>query len=61
MYRKILAVVLSVALAAGILAVMIIRVWDDLADALSSVGFIYLIPACLLCLCAWLVLSLIHI
>ncbi|NLL10690.1 MAG: flippase-like domain-containing protein [Methanomicrobiales archaeon] len=55
MYRKILAVVLSVALAAGILAIMIIRVWDDLADALSYVGFIYLIPACLLCLCAWLV------
>lgn len=55
MYRKILAIVLSVVLAVGILAVMVIRVWDDLADALAYIRLIYLIPACLICLCAWFI------
>jgi uncharacterized membrane protein YbhN (UPF0104 family) len=55
MYRKLCAIILSVALAVGILAVMVIRVWDDLADALAYVRPLYLIPACGICLCAWFV------
>jgi len=55
MYRKLCAIIFSVLLAVGILAVMVIRVWDDLADALAYVRPLYLIPACLICLCAWFV------
>ena len=55
MYRKLCAIILSVALAVGILAIMVIRVWDDLAEALAYVKPLYLIPACGICLCAWFV------
>ena len=53
MYRKLFAILLSVLLAAGILIVMVVRVWDDLADTLSFVQPYYLLPAIGICLCAW--------
>lgn len=53
MYRKFIAICLSVLLAAAILIVMVVRVWDDLANALAYVQPLFLIPACLMCLFAW--------
>lgn len=55
MYRRIAALLFSALLAAGILAVMLMRVWDDLADALSYLVPVYLIPAVMICLVAWAV------
>ena len=45
MYRRIIAVLFSALLAVGILAIMLMRVWDDLADALSYLVPVYLVPA----------------
>ena len=53
MYRRIIAVLFSALLAAGILAVMLLRVWDDLAGALSYLIPVYLVPAVAICLVAW--------
>ncbi len=53
MYRKFIAICLSVLLAATILIVMVVRVWDDLANALAYVQPLFLIPACFICLFAW--------
>lgn len=53
MYRKFIAICLSVLLAAAILIVMVVRVWDDLANALAYVQPLFLIPACFICLFAW--------
>lgn len=53
MYRRIIAVLFSALLAVGILAVMLLRVWDDLAGALSYLIPIYLVPAVAICLVAW--------
>lgn len=53
MYRKFIAICLSVLLAAAILIVMVVRVWDDLANTLAYVQPLFLIPACFICLFAW--------
>lgn len=53
MWRKLIAILISVLLAAGILVAMVVRVWDDLAEALAYVQPLYLIPASLICLLAW--------
>lgn len=57
MYRKIIAIILSVFLAAGILIAMVVRVWDDLSVAFSYIQSVYLIPAVFICLIAWIVRS----
>lgn len=54
MYRKIVLAILSVLLAGGILAFMLLRVWDDLADAIHYIIPLYLIPAIVICLTAWI-------
>lgn len=54
MYRRIIAVLFSALLAVGILAIMLMRVWDDLADALSYLVPVYLVPALAICLVAWI-------
>lgn len=53
MWRKLIAILISVLLAAGILVAMVVRVWDDLAEALAYVQPLYLIPGSLICLLAW--------
>lgn len=57
MYRKLVAIVFSVLLAAAILIVMVVRVWDDLSEALSYIQPLYLVPAVFFCLFAWFVRS----
>ena len=54
MYRKIGLGILSFLLAGGILAFMLIRVWDDLESALNYIIPIYCIPAVIICLTAWI-------
>lgn len=54
MYRKAGALVFSVLLAFGILAAMLWRVWGDLTGALQYLHPLYLVPALLICILAWL-------
>jgi glycosyltransferase AglD len=53
MYRKIVALILSLLLAFGIIAAMLWRVWGDLTDSLQYLHPLYVIPAVLICLVAW--------
>ncbi|HWQ66509.1 MAG TPA: lysylphosphatidylglycerol synthase transmembrane domain-containing protein [Methanospirillum sp.] len=53
MYRKIIALILSVFLAIGIIAVMLMRVWGDLSASLQYIRPLFLIPAILICVLAW--------
>ena len=54
-YRKISGFIISIALAAIILGVMLVRVWDDLLIAVAYMNYLYGLPAIACCLCAWLV------
>ena len=54
MYHKIGALILSVLLAVGIIAAMLWRVWGDLTEALQYLHPLYLLPAVLICVFAWL-------
>jgi uncharacterized protein (TIRG00374 family) len=53
MYRKISAIVIPTAIAIGIIAFMLFRVWDDLFIALQNSIPEYLVVGILICLCAW--------
>lgn len=53
MYRKIGALIFSVALAVGIIAAMLWRVWGDLTATLQYLHPLYLLPAVLICILAW--------
>ena len=53
MYRKISAIVIPTVIAIGIIAFMLIRVWDDLFIALQNSIPEYLVVGILICLCAW--------
>jgi len=54
-YRKIFGFIISIAIAAIILVVMLARVWDDLLIAIAYMHYLYAIPAIGFCLCAWLI------
>lgn len=54
MYRKIGALILSLLLAFGILGAMLWRVWGDLTETLQFLHPVYLVPAILICIVAWL-------
>lgn len=54
MFRNILALLLSVSIAGLLLGGMFWRVWDDLIEALRYIEPVYLIPAVLICLLAWI-------
>lgn len=54
MFRKITALILSVLLAFGILAAMLWRVWGDLTDTLQYLHPLYLFPAVVICILAWI-------
>ena len=53
MYRKFLALLLSILLAVGIIAGMLWRVWPDLSGTLAYLHPIYLVPAIIICIIAW--------
>jgi len=53
MYRKISAIVIPTIIAFGIIAYMLIRVWDDLLEALVHVVPVYLAIGVGICLAAW--------
>ncbi len=53
MYRKIVALVLSLLLAVGIIGAMLWRVWGDLNATLQYLHPLYLVPAVLICVAAW--------
>ena len=53
MYRKISAIVIPTVIAIGILAYMLVRVWDDLLIALQNSIPAYLIVGTVICLLAW--------
>ena len=53
MYRKISAVVIPTIIAIGIIAYMLLRVWDDLFIALKNITPLYLAVAVAICLSAW--------
>jgi len=54
MYRKISAIVVPTLIAAGIIAYMLYRVWDDLTVALEHLVPAFLIIAVVICVIAWL-------
>lgn len=53
MWRKISTIVVSTAIAVGIIAFMLFRIWDDLIVALEHAVWYYLLLASLVCLAAW--------
>jgi uncharacterized protein (TIRG00374 family) len=53
MYRKISAIVIPTVIAIGIVAFMLLRVWDDLFIALQNSIPEYLVVGTVICLCAW--------
>jgi len=53
MYRKVSAVVIPALIAVGIIAYMLLRVWDDLLVAVEHMVPSYLIAAVTICVCAW--------
>jgi glycosyltransferase AglD len=54
MYRKVSAIVIPTLIAVGIIAYMLLSVWDDLLVAIKHMVPSYLIAASLICVCAWL-------
>jgi glycosyltransferase AglD len=54
MFRKISAIIIPTLIAAGIIIYMLLSVWDELQIALLHVVPLYLIPAVLVCLLAWI-------
>jgi len=54
MYRKVSAIVIPTIIAFGIIAYMLLRVWDDLIEALHHIVPIYLVIGVGICLVAWL-------
>jgi len=52
--QKIIAFVISIVLAAVILGLMFVRVWDDLLLAVGDAQYRYLVPALLFCALSWL-------
>ncbi|TAJ44206.1 lysylphosphatidylglycerol synthase transmembrane domain-containing protein [Methanofollis fontis] len=53
MWRKVSAVLIPTCIAAGILAFMLWRVWDDLVVTISSADPLYLAIAVIVCTLAW--------
>ncbi len=53
MYRRISAIVASTLIAIGIIAWMLLRVWNDLLAALEHIILAYLAIAVIICLFAW--------
>ncbi|HNQ29839.1 MAG TPA: lysylphosphatidylglycerol synthase transmembrane domain-containing protein [Methanolinea sp.] len=53
MWRKISTIFISTAIAVGIIAFMLFRIWDDLLVALEHAVWYYLLLASLVCLAAW--------
>jgi uncharacterized protein (TIRG00374 family) len=53
-FQNILTCIISIAVAALILGVMIVRVWDELLIAVADVQYRYLIGSIGLCLSSWL-------
>jgi uncharacterized protein (TIRG00374 family) len=54
MYRKVSAIVIPTLIAVGIIAYMLLSVWDDLLVAIEHMVPSYLIAASVICVCAWL-------
>jgi len=54
MFRKISAIVIPTLIAAGIIIYMLFSVWDELLIALRHVVPLYIVPAVLVCLLAWI-------
>ena len=53
MWRKISTIFISTAIAVGIIAFLLFRIWDDLLVALEHAVWYYLLLASLVCLAAW--------
>lgn len=53
MWRKVSTIIVSTAIALGIIAFMLYRIWDDLMVALEHAVWSYLLLASLVCLAAW--------
>jgi uncharacterized protein (TIRG00374 family) len=53
MWKKISAIVVPTVIAVGIIAYMLIRVWDDLLVALENAAPAYLVIAVLVCTAGW--------
>ncbi|HOT03840.1 MAG TPA: lysylphosphatidylglycerol synthase transmembrane domain-containing protein [Methanolinea sp.] len=53
MWRKISTIIVSTAIAVGIIAFMLFRIWDDLIVALGHAVWYYLLLASIVCLGAW--------
>ncbi|MCX6699941.1 MAG: lysylphosphatidylglycerol synthase transmembrane domain-containing protein [Methanomicrobiales archaeon] len=54
MFKKISAIVIPTLIAAGIIIYMLLSVWDELLIALQHVVPLYIVPAVLVCLLAWI-------
>ncbi len=54
MFRKISAIVIPTLIAAGIIIYMVLSVWDDMLVALQHIVPLYIVPAVLVCLFAWI-------
>jgi len=53
MYRKISAIAISTLIAVGIIAYMLVRVWDNLLIAIQHISLDFLVCAVITCLIAW--------
>ncbi|HTY15782.1 MAG TPA: lysylphosphatidylglycerol synthase transmembrane domain-containing protein [Methanoregulaceae archaeon] len=53
MWKKLSAIIIPTIIAAGIIAYMLLSVWDQLLVALQHFVPIYLVPAVLVCFLAW--------
>lgn len=53
MWKKLSAIIIPTIIAAGIIAYMLLSVWDQLLVALQHFVPIYLVPAILVCFLAW--------
>jgi len=53
MFKKVSAIVIPTLIAAGIIIYMLLSVWDELKIALLHVVPLYIVPAVLVCLLAW--------
>ena len=54
MFKKVSAIVIPTLIAAGIIIYMLLSVWDELKIALLHVVPLYIVPAVLVCLLAWI-------
>ena len=54
MLRKISAIVIPTLIAAGIIIYMVLSVWDDMLVALQHIVPLYIVPAVMVCLLAWI-------